>query len=232
MPSAQQDVIMIEDRISTEKVSELGEQVDIIKTKKVWQPRQGFGGDSTSVNSRRKAKSQDYAPKQGIKAPSLGFLQPLFYLLKYMTIILLIAGVIYIIVLALQQVTDDDDVDIYTAEELVTEEEDIREMDLDGMLRDALASGDHKLAIRARFLILLRSLTEKDLITWSQEKTNRDYIRELRKQPYIETFKQLTLRFELAWYGDQDVRQDDYTSFEVLTDDISSALSSYSTMAV
>ena len=77
-----------------------------------------------------------------------------------------------------------------------------------------------------------RSLTEKDLITWSQEKTNRDYIRELRKQPYIETFKQLTLRFELAWYGDQDVRQDDYTSFEVLTDDISSALSSYSTMAV
>ena len=230
---AQQGTRMIEDRISAEKVSELGEGVDILKTKKVWRPRQGFGGDSTTVNSRRNADSQDYtAQKDEIKSPNLGFLSPLFFKIKYAMIILLIISILYLAVQILQHVKDDSDVSVDTEFDEVIEEEDIREMDLDSMLQDALATHNYKLAIRIRFLMLLKKLTDQELIEWSQEKTNRDYIRELRRHPSIDLFKEATLGFELAWYGDQTPDHQEYASFDTLIDRISNSITTYSTEAV
>ena len=75
-------------------------------------------------------------------------------------------------------------------------------------------------------------MTDKELIDWSQEKTNRDYIRELRKHPSIQTFKEATLGFELAWYGDQESNQQDYESLELLTSRLENSIISYSTTTV
>ncbi len=230
---SQDDIRMIEDRISAEKVTELGEKVDIVKTRKVWQARQGFGGDTTVVNSRGEAQSQDYKEsKEKSQGPNLAFLEPLFFLLKYSMIILLIAAVIYVVVMALQHVKDDSDTEVIIDEDIAFQEEDIREMDLDGMLREALASENYKLAIRAKFLLLLKDLTDKELIDWSPEKTNRDYIRELRKHPSINTFRQATLGYELAWYGDQDANQQDFESFEALTQHFQNSITSHAPTAV
>jgi len=231
--TSQDEVRMIEDRISKEKVLELGEKVDFVKTRKIWQPRQGFGGDTKRVNRRDEAMATDYRePQEEVENYNLRFLEPLFFLIKYAMIILLIAVVLYMIVMALQQIKDDGDSMVDVEDSLESLEEDIREMDLEGMLSEALETANYKLAIRAQFLILLKKLTDKELIDWSIEKTNRDYIRELSKHPSIETFKQVTLGFELAWYGDQESDRGDYASFEVLTQRFQNSISSYSTTAV
>ena len=79
----------------------------------------------------------------------------------------------------------------------------IRELEIDILLREAMASGNYRLAIRIYFLGLLKKLDEDGFIVWKKDKTNRDYLSELfSKQYYFEELKSLTLAYEQVWYGD------------------------------
>jgi len=56
----------------------------------------------------------------------------------------------------------------------------IHETDLDRFLREALAASNWPLAVRLYFLQTIKQLSEREAIVWSKEKTNRDYLREMR----------------------------------------------------
>lgn len=77
----------------------------------------------------------------------------------------------------------------------------LHESDLDRFLREALAAGNFTLALRFHFLQILKMLSEKQAIQWAREKTNRDYLREMRPNRLFAEFEAVTQTYERVWYG-------------------------------
>jgi hypothetical protein len=90
----------------------------------------------------------------------------------------------------------------------------IHETDLDRYLREALAASHWPLALRVYFLMCIKSLSDAGAIKWSREKTNRDYLREMRQHPSSASFRQLTLMYEKVWYGNQPLSADAFREIE------------------
>lgn len=89
----------------------------------------------------------------------------------------------------------------------------IHETDLDRFLRSALSNRNYALAIRLYYLQIIKDLSLKNAIRWSREKTNRDYLIEMRKHPLSESFRAATSTFERVWYGNLPI---DETGFRLL----------------
>lgn len=73
---------------------------------------------------------------------------------------------------------------------------------------------DYRSAIRYRFLMVLKNLADKKLITWNPEKTNRDYFAELKNADLKERFSELVYIFDYVWYGEFDINEDSYHHFK------------------
>ncbi len=84
------------------------------------------------------------------------------------------------------------------AEELI---ENIHEMDFGALIREAMADGNYRVAIRLYYLRALRQLNDQKLIDWRFYKTNQDYVRELRDESLAKDFREITRLFEWVWYG-------------------------------
>ena len=80
---------------------------------------------------------------------------------------------------------------------------------------EALArNGDLRAAIRKAYIALLVELGDRKIISLAQHKTNRDYLRSLRKvEPLHGNVKGLTEKFERHWYGFAGATQEDWTEF-------------------
>lgn len=77
-------------------------------------------------------------------------------------------------------------------------------------------AGDLRGAIRKAYIALLCELGDRGVIRLEQHKTNRDYLRAVRRDApqnlYTEMLP-LTFNFELHWYGSQDASETDWTDF-------------------
>lgn len=74
--------------------------------------------------------------------------------------------------------------------------------------------GDLRGAIRKGYIALLCELSDRKIIGLSQNKTNRDYLRDVRKQ--AELYKNiygLTNNYERHWYGFDEARESDWEEF-------------------
>ena len=89
--------------------------------------------------------------------------------------------------------------------------ENIHAMDFDKLIQEALASNDHRLAVRLVFLYALKMLSDKNLVHWDQGKTNHDYIEELKVDDLKNGFHELNYYFEYAWYGNFRISLDMFT---------------------
>ena len=90
----------------------------------------------------------------------------------------------------------------------------IHETDLERFLREALANKDYNQAIRLYYLQMIKDLSLKNAIQWSREKTNRQYLREMRQHPLSIDFQRLTQTFERVWYGNSTLTANDYAALE------------------
>lgn len=88
--------------------------------------------------------------------------------------------------------------------------EDIFAIQYQREIEKAVAQGQYRLAIRLHFLQMLKNLSEKQLITYKQDKTNLDYLMEMSARPYYPAFFRLTRHFEYSWYGHFDVAEEVY----------------------
>lgn len=82
-------------------------------------------------------------------------------------------------------------------------EEDVN--DLDAMLRVAIKNGNYRMAVRYLYLQTLKRLSDKKLIEINSNKTNYEYVNEMRKHHYANEFASLTLQYEYVWYGEYTV---------------------------
>lgn len=83
--------------------------------------------------------------------------------------------------------------------------ENIHEMDFNSLIENAIKNENFKEAIRLAYLKILKQLTDKDLINWKIDKTNSDYIAELKHTAYQQPFRAITKVFEYVWYGEFEV---------------------------
>lgn len=90
----------------------------------------------------------------------------------------------------------------------------IHETDLERFLREALAASNWTLALRLYFLQVIKQLSVKEAIVWSKEKTNRDYLREMRTHPLHAEFRDATHQYEQVWYGNQPLSAEAFTRLE------------------
>lgn len=75
-------------------------------------------------------------------------------------------------------------------------------------------SGEFRLAIRSLFLAFLRLLEQKELVVFIKNKTNREYLRELKKKKQVgPEIEKMNLLFEESWYGMKDCGEKEYSEF-------------------
>ncbi len=134
--------------------------------------------------------------------PAVGFLRFVLKVLPYV-----IAGlVLYFIIKFFLKVNARNIIDGKKVKPIVRlseEEELIKDKDLPSLIEKAIAQENYSLAVRYYYLLLLKKLSDKELISWQQEKTNEDYIQELAvKQQLHSEFKKLTYLYDYVWYGE------------------------------
>ncbi|RKH52609.1 DUF4129 domain-containing protein [Corallococcus aberystwythensis] len=86
-------------------------------------------------------------------------------------------------------------------------------------LADALAAkGEYREAVRNLYLALLSRLHRDGAIHYDETLSNWDYLRAFRGRPEVKApFRELTRRFDFAWYGNLPVGAAGYTEFRALT---------------
>jgi hypothetical protein len=85
----------------------------------------------------------------------------------------------------------------------VVEEENAN--DPDSLIRIAIRNGNYRLAVRYLYLQSLQRLSEKKFIEINSNKTNYEYVMEVRRHKFANEFASLTLQYEYVWYGEYPV---------------------------
>ena len=75
-------------------------------------------------------------------------------------------------------------------------------------------SHDYRSAVRYQFLYVLKKLSDKKMISWNPEKTNKDYEKELKSAPLKSDFSALSYIFEYVWYGEFSIDEENYLKFK------------------
>lgn len=92
--------------------------------------------------------------------------------------------------------------------------ENIHEINFPDSINNFERKKDHRSAIRYQFLFVLKKLSDKKLIDWNPEKTNKDYLAELNNKNQKADFKELVYIFNNVWYGEFEVDDQSYVRFK------------------
>lgn len=159
--------------------------------------------DGLDYSDKRKAKPE----KEEVKNPEIPKIAVSEQTLRLIAFVVLFAILIIILLKAFG-------VNIALGKKKKTEEkkftvdefdDHIPESELDRFLREALLQKDYKLAVRIYYLMAIKELSVKKLISWRKEKTNFDYLTELREADSYREFREVTQIFERVWYGERSI---------------------------
>jgi|GEM_PF-5967893 len=92
-------------------------------------------------------------------------------------------------------------------------EEEVMEAPFEAYIEEALQQRQYALAIRLHYLWALQTLAHRQLIHWKKDKTNREFLAELRPTALGGPFFQATAVYEWVWYGDQPITQQHYQQY-------------------
>ncbi len=135
-------------------------------------------------------------------------------LFKGFAIVFLIAVVVMIILFLIKDGLPDNKKTEKTAITLENIEENIHETDLERFIREAKEKGDYALAMRLYYLSVIKELSLKKLIKWKRDKTNGEYLRELRGSNFFTEFNEVTNIFERIWYGGGKIDAETFAGLE------------------
>ncbi len=89
-------------------------------------------------------------------------------------------------------------------------DDNIHNISFDEAIQEAINSGNYRQAIRLLYLQSLKTLSDKSFIDWQINKTNSDYLTEVKERPWNTLFRSLTYSFEYTWYGEMAIGKDDF----------------------
>jgi hypothetical protein len=94
------------------------------------------------------------------------------------------------------------------------EEHIIKNENIQKLIQEALANNNYRLAVRYYYLFILQIMTEKELIDWQIQKTNEDYLKELKQERLQHPFKDITRLYDYIWYGEFPMDHEKYQKAE------------------
>lgn len=89
-------------------------------------------------------------------------------------------------------------------------EENIEQIDFDKLIKKALKDENYRLATRYLYLKSLKSLANKKLIEWHYDKTNSDYLLEIKDHQTKSLFKRVSYIYDYVWYGEFPIDKDSF----------------------
>jgi hypothetical protein len=89
-------------------------------------------------------------------------------------------------------------------------EKNLHLVDFEKLIKESIKSGEHRLSIRYYYLFLLKKMSEKQIIEWDVEKTNSDYIYEIKSAELKARFEYLSYLYNYMWYGEFAVSIEDF----------------------
>lgn len=142
---------------------------------------------------------------------------------KTFSYMVIIAMVIFLLVFLISNLKIDKNLE-KPMEMNFDEIENIEEVDTYKGLDYFLEKGDYREGFRMLFLRVLQKLQLDKVIDWKKEKTNRDYVQEMKKDSRSGEFNRLANSFEFIWYGDQPIEKQEFENslplFDAFLDDI------------
>ncbi len=93
-------------------------------------------------------------------------------------------------------------------------EEHFHETDLEKFIREAVEEKQYALAIRLYYLTIIKELSLSKMIKWKRDKTNRNYLSEIRSTALFNPFREVTQIFERVWYGQEHLDEEEYLSIK------------------
>ena len=85
---------------------------------------------------------------------------------------------------------------------LQKEEELVKKADISSLINQAISEENYRLAVRYLYLKSLRLLDQTEHISYRFQKTNEDYINEIKETGIKEQFTKITRLYDFIWYGD------------------------------
>ena len=92
--------------------------------------------------------------------------------------------------------------------------ENIHAIDFADSIAEAIAQKNYRLAVRLYYLKALKELSDREMIDWRINKTNRSFVYELNSPTLRPDFERITLQFEYAWYGDFPVDETQFINIK------------------
>ncbi len=93
-------------------------------------------------------------------------------------------------------------------------EANIHESDLDRHIRQSIEQKNYALAIRLYYLAIIKELSLNKWIKWKRDKTNKDYLREVRNTDLFKPYRNTTRIFERVWYGQSELGEQDFLTLK------------------
>ncbi|HEX8018263.1 MAG TPA: DUF4129 domain-containing protein [Flavobacterium sp.] len=84
-------------------------------------------------------------------------------------------------------------------------EKNIHLLDFEKLIKESILAGEKRIAIRYYYLWLLKIMARNRYIEWDIEKTNSDYLYELKKPAHKEEFTYLSYLYNYIWYGEFEI---------------------------
>lgn len=145
----------------------------------------------------------------------LGKSQVLTYVLTAIGLVVLI-----IVIVRIQGKMDNKRVaKLKAATSLEEAEENLLEVHLDDLIKDASKAKDFRMMMHLQFLELLRALHHQDVLSWQPYKTNGQYALEIKDMNRRALYRKVTVTFDRVWYGHKPINETLYSSwFEWVTE--------------
>ncbi len=96
----------------------------------------------------------------------------------------------------------------------IGEVDDIKNTDIKALLEKAKLDKNYRLCIRYYYLLVLKSLVEKSIIEWDKEKTNTDYLYEIKDSSTRKDFQLISHIYDYCWYGEFEINETDFNKTE------------------
>jgi hypothetical protein len=168
--------------------------------------------DSLLRAAQKKGKSKK--PAQPLEPPGIGNFTGVFRYLLWAVGIGTLLFVLYKLFLSNQGLflSNRKNLDI----SIETDSQEIPPDQYESLIKKASSEGNYRLATRYLYLQSLHRLSEKGYTVIATEKTNYQYLNEIRKKSGAigNSFGHLTLKYEYIWYGEYEISNTTYFLLE------------------
>ncbi|MVX35152.1 DUF4129 domain-containing protein [Myroides sp. LoEW2-1] len=97
-------------------------------------------------------------------------------------------------------------------------ENDIENADFPTLIKEMIQRKEYRIGIRFYYLWLLQHLQEQNIIQWHVDKTNTDYLLEIKNIETKEQFQYLSYLYNHIWYGEHLITEEEFNKAKAAFD--------------